>query len=84
MYPLDEIVCPAISGKLKAKITIMEVRERMTCISCADPIINLSKKFTIVNKCTKADPFSFPTNPLITKLVCEPKLIEQALNQTQT
>lgn len=82
MNPLDEIVCPAISGKLKAKITIVKVRERMTCIPCVDPITNLSKKFTIVNKCAKADSFSFPTNPLITKLVCEPKFIEQALNQT--
>lgn len=76
MNPLDEIVCPAISGKLKAKITIVKVRERMTCIPCVDPITNLSKKFTIVNKCAKADSFSFPTNPLITKLVCEPKFIE--------
>lgn len=59
MNPLDKIVCPAISGKLKAKMTIMKIKERMTCIPCVDPITNLSNKFKIVNKCTKADSFFF-------------------------
>ena len=57
MNPLDKIVCPAISGKLKAKITIMKIKERMTFIPCVDPITNLSNKFTIDNKCTKDDSF---------------------------
>ncbi len=50
MWPLDEIDCPAISGILRAKMTIKKIRDRTTCIPCVEPISKLSNKFTIVNK----------------------------------